>query len=241
MARVNNHTGAYNDHPFTGSGASLYATSGTTVQYRAVRVLPTSRRRGRYGWIKGTSQNHNIDATSVLKTTRRASAASPAESIDYTLPVSFASQTVTFDVRQYADDVESEVDNFRTQTITFDGSLEDTTGILGTAELIDTEALAGGIVRIRFRYYEEIDGVQPTQFVAVRTAGPTSPANVTVSYTAGQGLVEIETAALSDASAYTYKIRAENGSTTKDVLTGIIFTADATGPSAPGSGSAEAI
>lgn len=241
MPRVQNHTGAFNDRPFEGSGASLYANLGTTVQYRAVRVLPTSRSRRRYGWIKGTAGNHNVAASSVLKTTRKASVASPADEISYTIPVAWASNTASFDVRQFADDVENLSDNYRGATITFDANRDDATGIAGSAIFIAAEIRSGGVVRLKFRYFDSAEGIAPTQFVAVRTAGPTSPANVTVSYTVGQGMIEIDTPALSDASAYTYKIRAENGTTTADVLTGIVFTADATGPTAPSSGSAEAI
>lgn len=243
MPRVQNHTAAFNDRPFEGSGASLYATIGTAVAYRALRVLPSSRnRRRRSGWIKGTSGRHNIAAASVLKTTRRDSVASPAVAFAYTLPAAFASQTVQIDVRQFAADVENTTDNFRAYTLVLDGTLGDVTGILGTAVLLDLQVRAGGIVRIRLNYFEDIEGVQPTVFRAVRTAGPSSPASTTASYSPNQRLVEIDTAVLLDASPYTFKVVAENtgGTVTKDVLTGIIVQADATGPAAPISGSAEA-
>ena len=239
MPRIRSPRSAFNDRPFAGSGASLYATIGDTVIYRGLRVL-SSQRRGK--WIKGTGGRHDIAATSVLKTIRVASAASPAESIPYTLPASFASQTVTFDVRQYADDVENTTDNFRTVVKEIDGSLEDGTGILGTAVLLSVEARSGGICRIRFNYYDNAEGVQPTVFRASRTAGPSSPTATSASYTANQRLVEIDTEALLDSSPYTFKITAENtgGTVTEDMIVGITVQADATGPAAPVSGTAEA-
>lgn len=243
MPRVQNHTAAFNDRPFSGSGASLYATVGDAVVYRGLRVLQSSRMRRRNGWIKGTGGRHDIAASSVLKTTRRDSVASPDAEFAYTLPAAFASQTVQFDVRQYADDIENTTDNFAVATITFDAGLEDDTGIVGTATLLTTEPRAGGIVRIRLIYNENSEGVQPTVFRASRTAGPTSPAATTASYAPGQRFVEIDTAALSDSAAYTFKVTAENagGTVTADVLTGITITADATGPAAPTSVSVEAV
>lgn len=245
MPRIQSHHSAFNDRPFAGSGASLYATAGERVLYRALRVLPNGRRRARNrcGWIKGQGGRHDLAADSVLKTTRLASVAAPADSFDaVALPAAFADQTVVFDVRQFKDDVENTTDNFRTVTIDLDGDLENATGILGTAVLLDLQVRSGGVVRIRLNWLESLDGVQPTVFRAVRTAGPTSPVSATSSYTPGQRLVEIDTPALSDVAPYTYKIVAENtaGTVTSDVLTGISVQADATGPAAPISGSAEA-
>ena len=241
MPRILSPRSAFNDRPFEGSGASLYATIGGRVLYRANRVLPTGRRR-RNGWIKGQGGRHNIAAPSVLKTTRVASAASPATSIPYTLPSTFEDQLVTFDVRQYANDVENTTDNFRTVAKEIDGDLEDGTGILGTAILLSVVPRAGGICRIRLNYFDNPDGVQPTVFRASRTAGPSSPAATTASYSPGQTLVEIDTEALLDSSPYTFKVTAENsgGTVTEDLIVGITVQADATGPAAPISGSAEA-
>lgn len=244
MPRVDSQSGAFNDRPFEGDGVSVYATLGAAVQYRNLRVLPVSRvRRRRNGTIKGSGGNHNLAAASVLKTARRTSVANPAATVDYVLPAAFNSQTVTFDVRRYKDDVENQSDNFRTVTVAVDSGGDDATGILGTAVLLSQEVRDSGIVRLRLAYNESADGVQPTVFRASRTAGPTSPAAATASYSPGQRLIEIDTPALSDASAYTYKITAENaaGTVTLDVLTGITVNADATGPATPTSGTAEAV
>lgn len=243
MPRMQALNQAFNDRPFQGRGASLYATPGDTVLYRALRVLPHSRkRRNRCSWIKGQGQRHNIAAASVLKTTRVASAASPATEISYSLPLSFANQAVTFDVRQYADDVENTTDNFRTVVKEIDGALDDGTGILGTAVLLSVEPRAGGVCRIRLNYLENPDGVQPTVFRASRTAGPSSPVSTTAGYSTGQRLVEIDTEPLIDSGPYTFKVTAENsgGTVTEDLIVGITVQADATGPAAPISGSAEA-
>lgn len=234
--RIRNLTAAFNDQPFDGQGASLYATTETSIRYRNIRLVGRGRRRARKHWIKGTSGNHDI-ANAVTKTARVASVAYNTAEISYALPASFASQTAIFDVRHFKDDVENLVSNYRTASVQLDASRDPVTAIHGTATLLSQEKRAGGVVRLRFLYHAALDGVQPTQFVATRTAGPTSPADATVSYSTGQRIVEIDTPALSDASAYTYTIRAENGATTKNVLTGISVTADATGPPAPVSGS----
>lgn len=244
--RVRNLTAAFNDAPFSGSGGtSLYATAGTSVRYRNVRVLSGGgRRRRRKGYVKGSGGVHDLSAASVLKTARIDSATDPTDEFTTALPASLipgsGTANVTFDVRRFALNVENESDNFRTVTVEVDSSGDIVAAILGTGTLLNLEVRAGGVVRIRFRYNSVLDGTVPTQFVASRTAGPTSPSDATVSYVSGQAVYEIDTPALSDASAYTYKITAEAGAVTSDILTGISVTADATGPSAPTSGVAEA-
>jgi hypothetical protein len=240
--RVQNLSAIFSDEPFSGEGVSLYATIGETVQYRNLRVLTNGMRR-RNGWIKGTGGNHDI-ANAVTKTARRASVADPGDEIVWTLPAEFIpgsnTQNATFDVRRYNSHVENESDNFGTVTVPIDSSGDGDNQILGTAELVNVQIRDGGDVRIRLVYYPSASGVQPTTFTAIRTAGPTSPANVPVTVFEGQTEIEIDVPSLSDASPYTYKIQAANGATTLDVLTGIIFTADATGPTAPTSIAAEA-
>lgn len=242
--RVQNLGTPYTDEPFAGEGVSLYAVVGRTVQYRNLRVLPGgTRRRRRTGWIKGSGGNHDI-ANSVTKTARVDSVADPGTSINWALPAAFipgaGTQEITFDVRRYNSHVENESYNFGTVTVTVDSSGDGGNSILGTAELIGVSIRDSGTVRIRFRYTPSASGVQPTEFIASRTAGPTTPDDVTEPVIEDQTDVEIEIVGLSDASAYTYKITASDGSTTKDVLTGIQFTADATGPTAPTAGTAEA-
>lgn len=242
MSRVQNHTGAFTDRPFEGEGASLYATIGSRVVYRALRVLPTSRhRRRRAGWIKGEGGRHDIATDPVAKTSRRAKLDSPDDEFAYTVPAEFASQTVRFDVRQFKDDVENESDNVGTAGVTFDSGLDDDTGIIGLATLLAVEQRAGGVCRIRFAYDASPSGLQPDSFTASATAGPTSPAGVNEPYVAGVRVYEIDTPPLSDTAPYTYRIMAAHNATFNlaFILTGINVTADASGPDAP-TGTAEA-
>ena len=206
----------YTAAPFAGQGASLYVSLGTSVQYRDLSL------------DFGTSLGALPDVT---KTTRVDSVSSPATGITFPIDPAWVGQTISVDVRTYKDDVENESTGFR--TIVLDGSGDETNTIDGEAVLLDTEIRDGGVVRIRFAWIPSLTGLQPTTFTAIRTAGPTSPSNIVYNATPGQRVSEIETGALSDASPYTYKIQAANGATTLDVLTGITFTADATGPTAP--------
>ena len=205
--------------------------------YRAIRVLPSGRRRRRGGgWIKGTSGNHDIAADPVQKTARVAFQDDTLQSLTWAIPAAYASQTFYADVRKCDQDVENESFDFRPLTITLDAGRDEVTEIKGTATLLDNVQYAAGIVRLRFRYHASRIGVQPDTFTAIRTAGPSSPANapITVSVTAGTSeIFEIDTPALLDTSSYTYRIQASQGATTLDILTGITVNADASGPAAP--------
>lgn len=213
----------HNAQPFTGQGVSLYVTIGSTCQYRDQRI------------DTGSSLGADADVT---KTARIDSAASPVASITPTWNSDWENETVSVDIRTYKDGVENESTNWR--TIDIDGTGDSPATIEGTATLLGLLQRDGGIVRIRFAWQPAFTGLQPDTFTAMRTAGPTSPADV--EYVAGTGrqLIEIDTPALSDASPYTYKIQAASGATTLDILTGITVTADATGPTAPTGLSAEA-
>jgi hypothetical protein len=235
MSRLRTRRALRNHHPFSGSGASLYGTVGTSVVYRLPRLL-----HGR--WLIGTGGLFSIGDARVWKTARLGSATAPAATINASLPAAFADQTATFDVRRFKDHVENLTTNVRTVKVLLDGTISEETAILGTATLLSQEARAGGIVRLRLAWAEASGGTRPTVFRAVRTAGPTSPASVAVLRSIGQTVVQIDTPVLSDVSPYTYKVVAENaaGSVTADVLTGISVQADATGPPAPASGTAQA-
>lgn len=242
----------FNDRPFAGDGASLYVSAADTpaIVYRKMRVVGRGRRRGRSGWIKGTGGVFDIAAASVLKTNRVANVASPDTFTDanvWAIPSSMwadPGETVTYyaDVRIHADDVENIISNYSTFEFTIDENGDIVANIKGTATLIETEVRAGGVVRFRFRYDPALDGVQPNQFTLSRTAGPSSPADVSIPYVAGGGddyYLEIDSLALSDASPYTFDIIAEDTITaaTLVVIADIQVTADATGPIAPINGS----
>jgi hypothetical protein len=211
----------YSHRPFTGEGVSLYLASGATdpgaaaITYRNDRCdLPQSMRTFR-----------------TSKTARVTSQASPTES--FTLNVSaYAGLAVRFQLRPYLDDVELEVSQ-GTRLLILDGSGNDTSGVLGSLVLLETQVRAGGDVRIKTRYTPALSGLQPESFTVARTAGPTSPANVLVTYTGGDVFIDFDYTGLSSASAYTVKIFATVGAATYDLLTGITFTADTAGPSAP--------
>ncbi len=237
--RLRNARQMFNDRPFDGDGISVYASVGESVQYRKMRLTGCRRRSGRSGrsrqlWMKGQGGNHDI-ANGVTKTARIGTGSASPLVVD--IPAEFASQELTLDLRRYKDNVENESTNFRTVALELDSNRDLVGTVAGSAELLDTEIRAGGNVAIRFRFKPDISGTQPDTFSAVRTAGPTSPSDVTVNYDAAQRIYEIIVPGLSDASAYTYKVTADtSGGLTTDLLAGITFTADATGPPAPTSG-----
>lgn len=212
--------------PFVGAGVSLYVSLGTTVQYRNQ-------------WFGcGGSLGAIPDVT---KTARISKADSPADTITVPLDPDWIGETITIDIRTFRDNVENESDNYRTITIDVDGDGLGADAILGTATLLTQEQRDGGIVRLRFAWEPAANGVQPDTFTAIRTAGPTSPANASVQVDPGiRTIIEIDTPVLSDASNYTYKLQASLDAVTADVLTGITVAADATGPSAATGATAEA-
>jgi len=216
--------------PFEGQGASLYRDG----EFRHLRLWSGMFLPGAESTIGGNN---------VQKTARIDFVTDPTNQflVDTT---ALANTTVEFQVRTFKDDVENE-SNFRPLTLSFDGDGEDVTSIVGRGVLLSIEIRAAGIVRLRFRWVADRSGLQPTSFLAIRTAGPSSPANATVTDSDGEtlqsGYYEIDTPALLDSAPYTYKLQAKNGSATLDFITGITFTADATGPTAPTHGSVEII
>lgn len=229
------------DRPFQGQGLSVYANTGAAVLYRQPRVVMRRHRRHRRFWIKSTEERLELGADPIPKTLRQTSQAGTASqqlAIPLTLLAGWASSEIVIDVRHYHDDVENLTDNHRAVRVELDGSLDEVQEIRGTAQLLTPEIRAGGIVRLRWRWIAARDGVQPDTFRASRTAGPTSPSDATTA-ASGSGLYEVDTPALSS-GAYTYKLTAELGAVTQDVLTGIAFTADAAGPPAVTSVTTEA-
>lgn len=238
------------DRPFQGEGVSLYATPFATqaaaeaghVAYRRLRLIAKPKKYGRRTrgprgrWIKGHGGVHDV-VSGISKTARRASATSPVSQIVWPIDAAFASQHVLWDVRRWKDDVENLSTDFRTLLTPLDGNRDLVTEILGTATLLDVQLRAGGTARIRWVWKPSRDGLQPNQFTIVATAGPTSPADQTRPYSRGR-IVAIDTPGLQDGGSYTYKVTAANGATTRDVLTGIQFTADDSGPPAAIFGSA---
>lgn len=223
---------AFNHHPFNGQGASLYVAG----LYRNQHVINGCSLAGVV--IQGT--DFPIAETNVKKTARVDFAAgTETDEVELTTDLSaYNESTVTVDVRHYKDDVECETTH--PQKITLDASGDVAETIRGAYSLNGAEVRAGGVVRVRFTYIAALNGIAPETFEISRTAGPTSPTDVSIEY-AGSGTYEIDTAALSDASAYTFDVIAENDTQSVSRTLGeVTFTADATGPDAATSATAEA-
>ena len=235
MSRLRSKISLRSHRPFAGTGASLYVGHGSpdpgesSVEFRRLRLRAGSGLAG---------AESGIGDTNTAKTSRVDYVDDTVEEFSYTIPGAFASEVVYLQVCTFKDDVEN-TSNYRPARIELDGSLDTVDAITGTAVLLSQQQRDGGVVRLRFLWQPDTSGLTPTEFAAMRTAGPTSPADATVAYSTSGFLYEIDTPALSDASAYTYKIQARRGVMTADLLTGISVTADATGPVVPVSGSAE--
>lgn len=223
MSTLGSTTALRNADPFNGQGASLYVTSGTSVVYRKLRLRP----RGpvlRKGWVVRDPKTTRVDSMAGVAD----------DQLDFAYDLSsLAAGTYTADVRHYLDGVENLSTNALTHTFTIDGSAAEVTAILGTATWIEPEIRAGGIVRIKWAYHASPIGTQPSQFRIDFTAGPTSPSDILVTATSGQSEYAVDTSALSDASAYTVTLKAENGATVATLHSGKTFTADTTGPTTP--------
>jgi hypothetical protein len=211
----------YGHRPFTGEGVSLYLKDGATDPGAAAIVYRNHR------------MDHFLSLGTVRtnKTNRVTSQAAPTESFTYDVSA-YAGQAVRLQLRPYLDDVELEVSQ-GTRLLILDGDGDDTTGVLGSLVLLETEIRAGGDVRLKTRYTPALGGLQPESFTASRTAGPTTPSDVVVGYSGGDVFIDFDFTGLSSASAYTVKIFATVSATTYDLLTGLTFTADTTGPTAP--------
>ncbi len=202
--------------PFAVQGVSVYASTTTPIVYREQRLD--------FGLSLGADPE-------LTKTARVGFTASPDDEVGIVLDPSWYPGTVYVNVRQCADNVENE--SIVEQQIELDASGDTVSEILGTATLLSVQARDGGVCIISFSWEPSLQGIQPTSFTLIRTAGPSSPANISVTVVSGRQIVSITTLALLDSSGYTFKVQAANGATTLDVLTGISVQADATGPVAP--------
>lgn len=209
------------NRPFQTEGVSLYIAADTTDPGAAAI---------RY-------RNNRLDTVTSLGTVRTSKtnrvAFQAATSSTMTVGLSaYAGDAVRLQLRPCLDDVELLVSQ-GTRLLILNGSGTDVTGVAGSLVLLETQQRAGGDVRIRTRYTPSASGLQPTSFTATRTAGPTTPSNVVVSYSGGDVYLDFDFVGLSAASAYTFKIFATNGANNYDMLTGITATADNAGPAAP--------
>lgn len=216
---------AHNAHPFAGKGASLYVTAGDTVKYRAIRVRG---RRGagvcRQGWAGRNP-----------KTLRVASdTAASGEQIDFAHDVSaLPAGEYTADVRHFLDNIENLSTNAGTRRFEIDANADLVEAVLGTATWLEPDILAGGIVRLRWSWHPSPHGTQPDTFRIDFTAGPTSPADLTLEVTVGRFEYELLTGPLDDSAAYTVSLKAELDAVSTTLLSGKQVTADATAPATP--------
>ncbi len=206
------------DRPFQGQGVSVYAGTGH-APYRAPRVIS-----GRLTPIRTRFRG--------TKTLRIASQAATSGAVQITPAVPAAlidNPIAAFDVRHYRDDVECEVD--APQLVSIDSSGDQLEVIDGSALLLATEVRTSGTVVVYFRFFAGTMG-PPFRFRLERTAGPTSPADVTTLYV-GPNLYEVEIPSLSSGT-YMYNLSAENEAETVSLalVTGFQFTLTADGPDA---------
>lgn len=215
------------DRPYQGDGVSVYAQVGTSIDYRKPRIFDGPPLR----------LGDPDDYQDFPSTQRVGSESDPTETHDFSIPASWLpgvgeTEQVAFDVRRFRNDVELPSEG--PVVVEIDENGDEVTYIDGTAELLSTTLLAGGDVRLRFRYYASDNGTAPEEFRMTRTSGPSSPSDQTVAYSSTKKIYEITFESLSDASAYEFDLIAEanSGAVTKTLISPITFTADASGPPA---------
>lgn len=162
---------------------------------------------------------------------------SPTTAISVVLDAAYTSVTFWCQIRTHQDSIENET-IWRPFRVTVDGSQTGSNTIDGTGLITGTVKLDGGGLRVQFLYLPATTGVQPTSFVLTRTSGPTSPADGTATYTPFKLDYTIDIPSLQDAGAYTFDLQATDGSAVATLGT-VAFTADATGPAAVQSLTAE--
>lgn len=160
------------------------------------------------------------------------------EQIAVALGAAYTNVTFWMQLRVSEDGIENDsVD--APQRITVDASQDASDTIDGTVFVTGVDRRDAGGLRVRFEWSPTLTGIQPTQFRLTRTAGPTTPADVSVVRSTVFNYYTIDVSSLQDAGAYTFNLIAENGATAKTVAT-VNFTADATGPEAVGGFTTEA-
>lgn len=212
-------------------GASLYVASGPAgspppaIEFRRHRLL----RPGQHILALGNVVTGN-------KTSRVATVTEPTSAFAFAMDPSKAYRV---QVRTWRDDHENPAIDFE-QTFDTDGSTDIAAAIRGSGYLIAGETCQGGGGRFDFVWNNTLEaGSQPTAFALQVQSGPTSPAEVTTSFSASRRRYRLEVSGLTDAGAYVFNIVARNGATTQtlDNASGsgdpaIAITADASGPSA---------
>lgn len=209
-------------------GAALYVSAAgvddpTAIRYRHGRPLSGHVIAAGVEWQPGTHFLHDACVAIIV---------SPTNEITYSLPAEYHGTTFWAQVRSHASGLENET-LWRPQRITLDGGGDggSASTIDGTAIVLAVEKRDGGGLRVRFRYLSAETGLTPDTFTLSRTAGPTSPSDVSTSYQIGARDYTLDVESLTDAGAYTFALKATSGAA-ESTLTTIDFTADASGPGA---------
>lgn len=221
----------FNNKPFSGRGASLYASVGSgpgvdpgpdSIRFRKLRILGSGRHLQGTGFSLGGG---------LIKTTRIDHVADPVKQFAYTIPAGWLNRIVWLQVRTHWDDCEntSNADPYRLDLTA--GGAEDP-HIHGTGVILSAEKHDGGIYRLRVSYTPVNHGTQPALILIRKSAGPGSLADVSSNYFADTRIYQLDTVALTNATSYTFQAIAKNGSV-ELILDSITFTADASGPPAP--------
>jgi len=213
----------FNHRPFAGGlGAALYVGIGspTAIRYRR-GLVPNGCDFAIWGPVS------DFGGEIVKKTLYVDTIKSPTAQFSYTIPAAYFGEELYFQIRSHEADIENE-SIYRPQALQTDESGNGVNEIRGSGRILRVEKRDGGTLRIRFIYDSVRDGLQPTQFVITKTAGPGSVDPVAVTHT-GKRYYELDVPSLTDATEYTFQLTAENGSTTA-VLDSVTATADAAGP-----------
>lgn len=223
------------DAPYDGSlGASLYAAAvdpltdpgPTAIEFRRNRILDSAD-----GVISNVDGMYDLGASSVPKTPAIASVDSPDAEIRYAIPAAWHEKTIWANVRTHAEGYENET-IYRPRRVTLDAAGDDDTGVFGTATIIDLEKRDGGGLRVRFAFADSRNGATPTGFTLTKTTGTGTIAPGTVAYTSDARVYEIDVTGLTDSVAYTFTLSATHAGGSTDLVAGIAFTGDSSGPGA---------
>lgn len=208
---------------FSGQGVSVYASTSLPIQYREMVLL---NRHAPQLVMNGASISTRIGSASGTA----GNVVSPEVDLS-----AYSSGSVYLDVRHFRDNVESEVTH--PQLITLDGDGEQVAAIRGAVEVTLIEARAAGVLRIHFTYTASSNGTQPETFELRRTAGPTSPDDLSIEANPvlATGDYIFETEALDDTDVYEFSIY---GVVADPAIEQVLATledvqADASGPPAP--------
>jgi hypothetical protein len=155
----------------------------------------------------------------------------PDAALRWTIPPAAHGQTVWAQVRTHADDWEHE-SLYRARRLTLAGDGDGAPRVGGTLRVLERVKRVGGGLRLRCAYAPGRDGLPPEQFTLRCTAGPTSPAPVSVPWVDGRRLVDLVVDGLTHGGVYTFAVDGVAGEIVTTLASGIVFTADAEGPPA---------